>query len=111
MADVQYKGLKNLDSLEIKEVKNLCENEFKKIKRELRSQTAKMFIDIHKQEKDGKRKKFSFHIRILNPSIVLTAKHSDFQIMKALHRSFDNLKTEVNKKFRKDVTKSKVKKF
>ncbi|MFH1972552.1 MAG: hypothetical protein ABIJ18_03695 [archaeon] len=111
MEDIQYKGLKNLDSIQIKEVQNLCENELIKIKRELRSQTAKMFIDIHLQEKDGKREKFSFHIRILNPTIVLTAKHSDFQIMKALHKSFDNLKTEGDKKFRKDVTKSKVKKF
>ena len=106
---IKYKGLRRLNTLQIREVKRLTEQEFRKIKYDFKD--CDIFVDVKKQEKAGNRFKFSFHIRVESPSIVLTAKQADWDIMKALHKAFDNLKSEVTHKFKRESTRRRVKKF
>ncbi|MBT3985035.1 hypothetical protein HOD38_03850 [archaeon] len=109
MVDISYKGLRRLNTLQIQYVKNLSEQEFKKIRRDFKDCT--MFVDVKKQEKAGNRFKFSYHIRVESPNTILTAKQSDWDALKALHKVFDNLKSEVTHKFKKEATRRRTKKF
>jgi len=106
---IKYKGLRRLNTLQIQEVKALTETEFKKIKYDFKD--SDIFVDVKKQEKTGNRFKFSFHIRVESPSTILTAEQADWDVMKALHKTFDNLKTEVTHKFKKETIRRRKKIF
>ena len=54
---IKYKGLRRLNTLQIREVKRLTEQEFRKIKYDFKD--CDIFVDVKKQEKAGNRFKFS----------------------------------------------------
>jgi len=112
MPDIIYRGLRKVGNMEIRDIKTQSEKEFKKIKREIKgNKNAKLFIDVHKAEKAGNRYKYSIHLRVECPTILLTASHADFDLLRALHRAYDNIKTETTHKFKRENTPRRTKRF
>ena len=62
-------------------------------------------MDVHKFEKAGARAKYSIHLRLEDPSILLTAEEADWELPKALHKTIQNLAEEVRKKSKREVTR------
>ncbi len=103
MDEITYRNLDRLDAAEIAAVQRICPREFEKIKRNFSN--ASLVVDIKKINRDGKKAAYEVNARIDAPSTKLHAKHSDWELQRALHRIFDNLKMEVEHKFKKREVK------
>lgn len=98
-----YNRLKDLNAIETQEVKHLTETVYAKVSRDFKH--SKLIVDVHKFEKAGARAKYSIHLRLEDPSILLTAEEADWDLVKALHKVSKNLEEEVRKKSKKEITK------
>jgi len=61
---------------------------------------SKLIVDLKEHEKEGSRKKFSFHIKLEAPSTMLSAHADDWDLVKATHKVLDNLENEFQHKFK-----------
>ncbi len=104
MDELVYRHLDKLDAFEKATVERICPREFDKVKRPL--PTSCLVVDIKKINSGGKRATYEVKLRVDAPSVKLYADHSDWELQRALHRAFDNLKMEVEHKFKK--VKSKI---
>ncbi len=112
MNNIRYLGLKELDNFEINVIKDLAEKFYPKVDRDFKE--AILTIDTKKYEVEGKRGKYSIHLKIDHPSIhnnILAAKQFDWDLATALHKTFDNLLNEIKHKFKKEVVQRRKKKF
>lgn len=103
MDEVTYRGLDSLDAVEKATLERICPKEFSKIKRDLPS--SSLIVDIKKMNKEGKRVVYNIKARVDAPSIKLYAEHSDWELQRVIHRTFENLKVEVQHKFKKKGVK------
>lgn len=103
MDKITYINLDKLDAVEIATVQRISSREFGKIGRDFAD--ASLVVDIKRINKAGKRALYEITARIDAPSIKLYAEHSDWELQRALHRTFDNLKMEVEHKFKKKEVK------
>jgi hypothetical protein len=103
MDEITYRGIDSLDAVEKATMERICPKEFSKIKRSLT--TGSLIIDVKKLNKAGKRVVYNIKARVDAPSIKLYAEHSDWELQRVLHRTFDNLKMEVEHKFKKKEVK------
>lgn len=98
-----YNRLKDLNAAETQEVKRLTEVAYEKVLRDFKQ--SKLIVDVHKFEKAGARAKYSIHLRLEDPSILLTAEEADWELAKALHKTIANLEEEVRKKSKRSLTR------
>jgi len=98
---VEYKRLKDFTALEVKEIKNLSESAFKKFQRDFKN--SKLIVDIHRFEKAGDRCKYSVHLRLDDPSLILTAEQADWDLVRALHKTISNMEEEIKHKYKKET--------
>jgi len=97
-----YNRLKDLNVAETQEIKHLIEIAYEKFIRDFKK--SKLIVDVHKFEKLGARAKYSIHLRLEDPSILLTAEETDWELPKALHKTIANLEEEVRKKVKKEIS-------
>ena len=97
-----YNRLKDLNAAETQEIKRLTEIAYEKFLRDFKK--SKLIVDVHKFEKLGARAKYSIHLRLEDPSILLTAEEADWELPKALHKTIANLEEEVRKKVKKEIS-------
>jgi len=100
---VIYGGLKDLNSIETQQVQLLVDQEYGKVEREFRN--AKLVVEIGKAEKAGARAKYSIHLRLEDPSLMITADDADWDLVKVVRAGFVKLLEQVNKKSKKAVAK------
>ena len=109
---IKYLKLKKLDSEEIKKVIEITEKEFRIIKRDFKNPL--LIVNIHKQRRIGKDK-YSIKLKLEEPRIhqgnMMVAKQFDWDLVKALHKTFDNLKNEIRHKIGKEEIRKKKKRF
>jgi len=103
MVEINYKRLDKLDDFEIALVHKISEREFGKVKRNLAN--ASLVVDIKKINREGRRAAYEVKARVDAPSLVLHGEHTDWELQRALHRTFDNLKNEIERKFNKKKVK------
>jgi hypothetical protein len=103
MDEIVYRGLNKLEAIEVATIQRIAAKEFGKLKRGLGD--ASLVLDVKKINKAGKRATYEARARVDMPSIRLQAEHSDWELQRALHRMFENLKVEVEHKFKKNVVK------
>jgi len=86
------------------EVKNEAKILYRKINRRKRFKGSELVINVKKYEKTGKKsKRYKYTVNLnveLGTSLLVTAKHDDWELPRALHRASDNLKKELEKKER-----------
>lgn len=86
---VVYGGLKNLNSIEEQQMKLVVEQEYGKIEREFSG--SKLVVEVRKAKKAGARAKYSIHLRLEDPSLMLTAEDADWDLVKAIRMTFGRL--------------------
>ncbi len=103
MDEITYKGLDRLEAMEVATIQKISGREFDKIKRNF--DKASLVVGVKKINAEGKRSKYEINARVDAPSLVLHAEHSDWELQRVLHRTFENLKTEFEHKFKKGKKK------
>ncbi len=107
---VKYVGLKHLTPLELRDVMRITEAAHKRLRRDFPA--ALFLVDVKEHNIRGKRKKFSVRLRLEGPrTVILSAKQSDWDLPKALHKAIANLEQEVRHRFKQDVTPRRRKQF
>jgi len=106
---VIYQGMKDLNSIEKQEIKGILETADNKIQKEVFG--AKLLVDVNKKSKAGNRAKYSVHLRLDHPSLMFSAEEAEWELVKALHKSVDNLMEQVWKKGKKTVMEKKIPKI
>ncbi|MBI5871919.1 hypothetical protein HZB88_02435 [archaeon] len=103
--EIEYIGLKAFTVIEADTIRSISENYFNKILREFNQ--GKILVNVKKFVKAGLRSKYSVHLRVDHPSLVLNATDSDWELARALHKCFTNMRNEVKKRFPKEKAKQK----
>jgi len=102
---IQFVGVHDLDPDEQMLVNKIATENYEKIKRELHNVTN-MVVHIKCYEKEGGKKKYSLHVRAIYPSRVIeSCKSHDFDLARALHKSFDDIKEQIKHHFHSDRTR------
>ena len=94
---IQYVGVSELEPEEQLEVSRLSTEYYPKIKRQLKN-IMSLVVHIKKYEKGGSTK-FSIHVRVIAPSRLFeSCKSHDFDLARALHKSFEDVQSEMRHK-------------
>ena len=102
---LQFVGVSKLSIEDQDIVQRLSTEYYEKIKRAIKNITS---ITVHCKchDKEGNRKKYSFHIHCVCPSKSFESnKHHDFELSKACHKAFKALLKEVQHNFKSDVSR------
>jgi hypothetical protein len=107
---IQFVGVHDLEPSEQDSVQLLTTEYFEKIKRELHNLTN---LVVHVQtegvkkgrDKEDKRKRYSLHVRSVSPGFVFeSSKNDDYELPRALHKSFEEILSQIQHRLRTDVT-------
>lgn len=110
MEEITYKGLKKLDSFDISIVQTLANRYFPKIKRNFSN--ASLIVAVKKADVAGKRARYTIILRVLSAmKTIMSAEHTDWELQRAIHRAFDNIKNESRHRFKVGVVKRNKKSF
>ena len=95
---IQYIGLSKLDDVELAKLKSKSEKLSGKIERKIPNSTIVIIVKTYK--KAGSRSKYSIHAKLNSPHTKVVAQTDDWDIVKAIHKIFNKLETEVLNKFK-----------
>ncbi len=83
-------------------LQKIASNEALKLQRMIHNENFAVNIHVKAYEKQGNQQKYSVHMRIESPGHIFNAAQEDWELNTALHKTFDNLKNEIKKRFRGD---------
>ncbi|MEM4246820.1 MAG: hypothetical protein QXR48_04135 [Candidatus Woesearchaeota archaeon] len=97
---IQFVGVNELDAEQQALVSKLSTENFEKFTRLLKN-IEQMTVHIKSYEQEGQRKKFSLHVRLKAPTmaIIESCKSHDFDLARALHKAFDDIRAQIEHKF------------
>lgn len=97
---IQFVGVNKLDAEQQALVSKLSTESFEKFTRLLKN-IEQMIVHIKSYEQEGKRKKFSLHVRLKAPTmaVIESCKSHDFDLARALHKAFDDIRAQIEHKF------------
>lgn len=102
MEPIQIIGIKELDEFELPLVNKLANEYYQKIQRELQNVTS-VVIHVKCYEKEGKRKKYSIHVRVIAPTRIFeSSKAQDWDLARTLHKAFRDIERELQHKLHTD---------
>ncbi|MEM4263758.1 MAG: hypothetical protein QW666_02580 [Candidatus Woesearchaeota archaeon] len=105
---VQFVGVSELEPMEQQTVQLLSTENYEKIKRAMKNITN-LVIHVKKYEKGGERKKYSIHVRAICPTAAIESCNADdFELPRALHKAFTDIKEQIKHKFHSDTTRGKA---
>lgn len=107
---VQFVGLKSLSSEEQEVLYRLSLEYLDKVRRSVQGPISTLVVHVKKYNSAGKRKKFSLHVRciVASKEIFESCKSHDWDLPRALHKSFEDLRQQIAHKLRTDVTRPKT---
>ena len=97
---IQFIGVHELSPDEQELVSKLSTEHYEKLQRTLKT-IENMTVHVKQYEKEGERKKFSLHVRVKAPThaVIESCKSHDFDLARALHKAFDDIKTQIEHRF------------
>jgi hypothetical protein len=97
---IQFVGVNELAPEEQELVSRLSTESYEKFTRLIRN-IEQMVVHIKSYESEGGKKKFALHIRIKVPTkeIIESCKSHDFDLARALHKAFDDIRVQIEHKF------------
>ena len=109
MEPIQLKGIENLTDEEKKLFDKLLNEYYPKIQRKLKSI---IFLQIHVKEykKEGKRKKFSINVKVINGTEVFEANAHNWDFARTMHKVLNKIETEIEDRFHSSEQHPKAKK-
>ena len=106
---ITYKGLRNLDSLDINKIQTLVNKNFLKVQRFFSN--AALTVDIKKASATGKRARYTIILRVSAPTkTIVNGEHTDWDLQRTVHKAFDNIFNSAKHKYKSDATKRNAKK-
>ena len=99
---IQFVGVSDLPPEEQDVVNKLSTEYFDKIKRSVKNITSLM-VHVKLYDAEGARKKYSVHAKAISPAGTFTSEHAaDWDLARAVHKSFKNLENEVKHRLHAD---------
>ncbi len=97
---IQFVGVNELAPEEQELVSRLSTENYEKFTHLVKN-IEQMVVHIKTYENEGQKKKFALHIRIKVPTMAIfeSCKSHDFDLARALHKSFDDIRTQIEHKF------------
>ena len=95
---IQIVGLEQLEKSEKDDIKRLVNEHFTKIQRHLKNIEG-IVLNIKEYNKEGKRKKFSLHLRAIAPIHIFEADAVDWDLRRTVHKVFEKLENELEHHF------------
>jgi hypothetical protein len=97
---IQFVGVNELAPEEQELVSRLSTESYQKFTR-LMKKIEQMVVHIKTYENEGQKKKFALHIRVKAPTsaIIESCKSHDFDLARALHKAFDDIRVQIEHKF------------
>ena len=96
---VNYIGIKkDFNESEISEITRIVDENCKKLERKFPNAT--LVIQGKKHDKEGTRCKYSFHFRIDNPDLDITAESADWELPRTLHDGMQKVAKALEKKYK-----------
>ena len=101
--NIKFVGLHDVDMTEHEEesLLKIAESECFKLQRKF-NQDFKVVINLKAYNKGGKQKKFSVHMKFEAPGKMLVSEEVDWDLETALHRAFNNAKSNLKDRHRDD---------
>ena len=102
---IQFVGLNDLTPEEQQAVKDMSIEGFDKLQRELKTLST-LVVHVKKYSETGERHKYSLDVR-LNASthVIESCKSHDWDLVRALHKAFDDVKHQIAHRFHSDSTR------
>ncbi len=105
---VQFVGLNELEPAEQQTVKTIAMLGFEKLQRDLKTLST-MVVHVKTYEKEGNRKKYSFHVRLnAHTRVFESCKAHDWDLARAVHKAMEDLQHQVVHAFHTDTTRKKA---
>lgn len=92
------KGIEKLDDENKRIFDKLCNEYSKKIERELKN-TGLVEVLIKDYSREGKKSKFSIHVKVISSTRNFDAGASDWDFARTLHKSFNKVLNEIEHEF------------
>lgn len=100
---IQFIGVSKMETEDQLLVKELAEEYYPKIQRELNNMVS-LVVHVKEYSKEGSKIKYALHTRALAPTRIFeSCKSHDFDLSRALHKSFKDLLTQIQHAFHGDV--------
>ena len=105
---INFIGMRSLEPEEQYLVSKLSTDNYQKFKRVIKNVTN-MTVHVKCYEKTGGKKKYSLHVRVSAPmkKVVESCKAHDFDLARALHKAFADIKTQLKRRFYSESTRPK----
>ncbi|MEK6961309.1 MAG: hypothetical protein AABX47_09130 [Nanoarchaeota archaeon] len=92
---IQFIGVNKLDTEEQEAVMRLSEEYYEKIKRQIKNRMS-LVVHVKTYQKEGGKAKYALHVRLIAPTRVFeSCKSHDWDLPRALHKSFKDLISEI----------------
>ncbi len=106
--NIQFIGLNELklSAGQKAALEKIASNEAFKLQRELHNEFS-LVMHIKDNSKEGRRNKYSVHLRIEFPGQIITCAQDDWDFERALRKTFNNAKNSLKQKFRGDSSRRK----
>lgn len=107
---IQFAGVRELEPSEQDTVQSLSTEYFEKIKREMHNVTNVIVHVTTGGKLDGKekRRRYTLHVRAISPGFVFeSSKNDDYELPRAVHKSFEEILSQIQHRLRTDVTRPK----
>jgi hypothetical protein len=102
MQEIQIIGVKDLDDMEMEAIHRLANRYYGKIQRELQNTTS-LKVHIKSYDKQGRQKKYSVHVQVIAPThTFVSTKAVDWNLEKALHKSFEDVRKIIQHRLHTD---------
>ncbi len=101
--NISFIGLEKvgLESYQKYAVQKIASNEAFKLQRKIKNEFS-LVVHLKAYGKDGKRQKYSVHLKVEFPGKIITCAQDDWNIETALHKTFTNALNKVKTQFRGD---------
>jgi len=106
MVLIKFAGLKKLTSSEEETLQEISNSYAEKIERKLKN-VSEITVHVKEYEKEGGKKKYSLRVRCSAPTkaIIDGCDSDDYDLARALHKSFEDIIQQISHKFHTDVTR------
>ena len=96
---VHYGRLQSLTAVQMQDVHRIVEGGYKRLSRHLRGSV--LLVDVKSYHRRGVRHKYTVHLRLEGPqTVILSARQTDWDLPKALHKAVANLEMEAAHRFK-----------
>lgn len=102
---IQFVGVNDLTPDEQQIVKDISADGFEKLQRDLKT-IGTLVVHVKKYSETGDRHKFALHVRVnASTHVIESCKSHDWDLARALHKAFDDVKHQIAHKFHTDSTR------